>query len=152
MYDVKPITSPIPVDCGPTSLQMLLAFYGVDVPLEQLISECNMGITGCSMADVGRAARLHGIDTKYYQMDAEELIKQDRPAIIWWRYDHFCVFCGLNERGDVVICNPDRGRFGLDPDTFAALYSGRAMFNGCPNDLTGDYWGEHVVIPDYFKD
>lgn len=138
MYDVTPITSDIERDCGPTCLKMLLAYYGEDVPLSDLTRECKVGIVGCSGADLLRAGRVHGLDMKAFQMDAEDLIRQDRPAIIWWKYTHWCVMCGKDNDGNVVICNPDRGRFGIDPESFAVLYTGIAIFNGEPNDLPGE--------------
>lgn len=136
MFDVKPITSPKQVDCGATALQMLLAYYDIDVPLDQLIVECNTRIVGCSAKDLLRVGRAHGMtDMHAYSMDAGEVIKQDRPSIIWWRYNHFCVCCGMNEKGEVVICNPDRGRYPLDVGSFKSFYSGIALFNGEPHDL-----------------
>lgn len=132
MYDVKPITSPRPNDCGPTCLEMLLAYYGTEIDLETLIKECNPGIGGCSAADIMRVGNANGLDMRAYRMDAEELYKQDRPAIIHWKGNHFVVFCGLNDAGNPVICNPDRGRFGMPKRTFAAMYSGIALFDGVP--------------------
>ena len=60
MYDITPITSEHPTDCGATCLKMLLSYYGVDVPLDQLIEECHTGIVGCTARDVLEAGRLHG--------------------------------------------------------------------------------------------
>ena len=135
MYDVTPVTSKKQVDCGATSLKMLLAWYGQDVSLEELIAACRTRIVGCSAADLIRVGKSYGMDMKAFAMSAEELIRQDRPAIIWWRYGHWCVFCGQDDQGRVVICNPDRGRYGIDPGSFAALYSGVALFNGEPETL-----------------
>ena len=135
MYDVTPVTSPGQADCGPTCLKMLLAFYGQDVDLDALTRECKPRLIGCSGADLLRAGRAHGLDMRAYQMSAEELLRQDRPAIIWWIKNHWCVFCGQDGQGRAMICNPDRGRFGLDQGTFKALYSGIALFNGEPANL-----------------
>ena len=135
MYDVKPITSPKQVDCGPTCLKMLLAYYGQEVDLDQLIQECNTRLIGCTAKDVLRVGRDHGLDMRAYKEAAEDLLKQDRPAIIWWLYKHFCVFCGLNDEGRVVICNPDLGRYSMTPGTFASFYTGIAITNGEPQDL-----------------
>ena len=135
MYDVIPVTSKKPTDCGATSLKMLLAWYGLDVSLEELIAACRTRIVGCSAADLLRVGKSRGLDMKAYQMSADELIRQDRPAIIWWRYNHWCVMCGRDDQGRVVICNPDRGRYGIDQGSFAALYSGAALFNGEPEPL-----------------
>lgn len=136
MFDVIPITSEKQTDCGATCMQMLLAYYGQDVPLDTLIHECGTKVNGCSGGDLLRAARAHGLnDIIAYQMDAAEVARQDRPSIIWWTYNHWCICCGKNSNGDVVICNPDRGRFSIDPGSFASMYTGVAIFNGVPEDL-----------------
>ena len=134
MYNVIPITSPKHLDCGATCLKMLLAYYDTDVDLNTLIEECHTSISGCSAADIMRVGNLHGMEMHTYRMDAEELLRQDRPAIIWWKYNHWCVCCG-KDNGQAVICNPDRGRYHMPISTFAAMYSGVALFNGEPEDL-----------------
>jgi len=135
MYDVTPVTSRKQVDCGPTCMKMLLSYYKQEVDLNTLIRECNTRLVGCSGKDLMRVGKAHGLDMKCFQMDALELMKQDRPAIIWWKYCHWCVFCGLDESGQVVICNPDRGRYRMSQGNFASMYTGVALFNGEPHDL-----------------
>ena len=135
MFDVKPITSPKQVDCGATCLAMLLDYYALPWDLNELIVECDTKIYGCTAKDVLRVGRNHGLDMKAYQTDVDGVINADRPAIIWWRYNHFCVCCGTDENGQVVICNPDKGRYRMSKGIFASLYSGVALFNGTPKDL-----------------
>ena len=142
MYDVIPVTSPKNYDCGATCLKMLLAYYGIDVSLEDLIRECNTRMIGCSGGDLLRVGRAHGLeDMKAFRMDAVELIHQDRPAIIWWKYSHWCVFCGQDEAGKIVICNPDRGRYRMPASIFDAFYTGVSIWNGEP-ELNTDTEGE----------
>lgn len=133
-YDVTPIVSPKPTDCGATCLKMLLNYYGTDVPLDDLIKECKTSIAGASLKDVMICGRNHGLDMMAFRMDASELMKQDRPAIIWWMYNHFVIFAGMDE-GKVVICNPDKGRYRVSPGVFCSFYVGVAAFNGDPQDL-----------------
>lgn len=135
MFSVKPITSKNPVDCGATCLQMLLNYYGIDVDLKTLTRECETVVTGCTAAGIKRAAEKYGLEIHAYSMSAEELIRQDRPAIIHWRANHFCVFCGIDDEGKAVICNPDRGRYGIPVKSFERFYCGVALFNGEPKDL-----------------
>lgn len=135
MYDVTPATSPRQTDCGATCLKMILDYYGQDIPLSQLIKECNTRLIGCSAKDIIRVGKLHNLDMIAYQMDAEELMRQDRPAIVWWMYNHFVVFCGLDEDGKVVICNPDRGRYRVSKGIFRSFYTKVSIFNGEPHDL-----------------
>lgn len=135
MYDVIPVTSPKNYDCGETCLKMLLAYYGTDIPLEDLIRECNTRMIGSSARDLCCVGKAHGLDIKIFQMDAEELIRQDRPAIIWWKYRHWCVFCGQDEAGKIVICNPDLGRYRMSEALFASFYTGVSLWNGEPHDI-----------------
>lgn len=135
MYDVKPVVSKRSTACGASSLKMLLDYYGTDVPLEQLIDELNIRLVGCTGKDLLDVGRAHGLDMTAWRMDAEELMKQDRPCIVHWKQMHWIVFCGINERNQVVIANPSRGRFGLDAGTFAAGFSGTVLANGTPVSL-----------------
>ncbi len=135
MYDVKLITSKADMDCGPASLAMLLDYYGTEVPLDDLIEECHVRIGGCTGKDLLQVGRAHGLDMTSWKMDADELIRQDRPGIVWWTYDHWLVMCGMNDKGDVVIANPSRGRYAIDPESFSKLYTGICLFNGEPETL-----------------
>lgn len=135
MFDVTPVTSPKPTDCGATCLKMLLAYYGQDVDLDELAKKCNTRVIGCTAKDINVVGREYGLDMRAYKEDAESLMKQDRPAIIWWKYAHFVVFCGLDESGKVVICNPDIGRYRMSKETFACFFTEIALCNGEPQDL-----------------
>lgn len=149
MYDVIPVTSDKPLDCGPTCLKMLLAYYGTDVPLEQLTEECGITVAGCTGADLMRVGRAHGLDMQCFSMDAAELVRQDRPAIVFWKHSHFVVFAGREDDGRVWVCNPDRGRYRMTEGTFAAIASGLdahpgqviGIFNGEPHDLVATATG-----------
>lgn len=159
MFDVLPVTTGRATACGPACLKMLLAYYGIDAELEQLIAECGVGIAGCTAGDVLRVGRAHGLgDLAAYKMPPAELATQDRPAIVWWRNNHYVVCCGLDDKGDVVICNPSRGRFAIDLDSFCVLCTGLepgscvALCNGQPEDLPGpepdDYGARITALED----
>jgi ABC-type bacteriocin/lantibiotic exporter with double-glycine peptidase domain len=154
MFDIKLTTTNRQTCCAPTSLKMLLDFYGHDVPLDTLIDECGVSVNGCSANDVLRVGRAHGLENlKAYRMDADAVFRNDRPAIIWWRGNHFNVYGGLNDKGEPVLFNPCRGVYPIDRGSFIALYSGVALCNGTPSDiLPEDYFGEHEPEPDYFND
>lgn len=134
MFDIKPITSPNPVDCGATCLKMLLSYYGEEVALDQLIKECNTRFIGCTAKDILRVGNAHGLSMTAWSEEGKDLMKQDRPAIIWWLFDHFVVFCGLDDDERVVVANPDLGMYSMRADTFASFYSGVALTNGEPHD------------------
>lgn len=143
MYDVKPVTSPKPYDCGPTCLKMLLDYYGIDVPLEQLTRECAPTMVGTSAKTIMEVGRAHGLDMQTYSMDAAELVRQDRPAIVFWKYQHFVVFCGRDEDGRVSICNPDLGRYRMSEGTFATYATG---IDTHPGQVVGIFSGEPITL------
>lgn len=146
MYDIVLVTSKGDVDCGPACLAMLLNYYGEPVTLDEMIAECGARIGGCTGMDLLRVGRAHGLDMTSYRMEAAELIRQDRPGICWWTYNHFVVFCGWDGSGNVVIANPGRGRFALDPESFGKLFSGVSFWNGIPETLPED---EEATAQDY---
>lgn len=137
MFDILPITSTRATDCGPTCLKMLLSYYGVEVDLATLISECNTRLIGSTAKDILRVGRAHGLDMLAWREPAEDVFTQDRPAIVWWKYRHFCVYCGLDDDGNAVICNPDRGRYSVSRSVFKSFYSRVALTNGEPQDTEG---------------
>lgn len=143
MYDITPITSDKETDCGATCLKMLLDYYGIDVPLDKLTKDCNTRLIGCTAADVINAGRLHGVKMHAYKTDIDGVLNVDRPAIIWWKKSHFCVLCGVDDAGSIVICNPDRGRYRMSKSLFGAWYSGIALFIGEPEDIDG---GEVIEV------
>lgn len=153
MFDITPVTSNKDTVCGPACLKMLLAYYGVNVELDTLIKECGVSVNGCSAKDMLRVGKAHGLkDMAAFQIPAHSVLQNDRPAIIWWRFNHFVVLCGVNEKGEPVICNPGRGLYPIDVGTFSNLYSGIALTNGRPSDLIPeDYFGENEKEPDYFE-
>lgn len=135
MFDVKPVTTSKATACGAACMNMLLEYYGDHTPFDDLYTELGTGISGITAKDVLRVGRAHGLDMKSYKMDADEVARQDRPSVIWWKYNHFVICCGMNDAGQVVICNPSRGRYGMSLSLFSAFYSGIALFNGEPEDL-----------------
>lgn len=149
MFDVKPITSPVHNDCGATSLKMLLSYYGIEVDLETLVKDCNTTRRGCTGKDIAVAGRKYGLDMISWKEkgipfppsdpDAREIdvptLEEDRPAIIWWDFDHWCVLCGKDDDGKIVICNPDRGRYRMPESLFNFYYCGVSITNGIPERL-----------------
>ena len=136
MFDILPVVSPRSTDCGATCLKMLLAYYGQDVALETLISETNTRLIGCSAKDLVRVGSAHGLDMKAWQTPAADLYDDDRPSIVWWMYNHWCIYAGLDDDGRVVIVNPDKGQYRVSKGVFKSFYSGVQLTNGEPQEVT----------------
>ena len=97
---------------------------------DYLIAKLNERVEEVRLEDI-----LFPVSDEAFLQKRDELISQDRPAIVWWKYNHFCVFCGKDDKGDVVICNPDRGRYSLSVGTFKSFYSGVSITHGTPEVL-----------------
>lgn len=131
MFDVPVYTSPKVNDCAATCLKMIADYYDVEVgTIADLAKELNTRLIGCTALDLKNVAISHGMNFKAFNMEAEELYSETKPAIIWWKYKHFVVFCGMNDKDEPVIINPDRGRFSLDKGSFESMYTKVAIFNG----------------------
>lgn len=153
MYDVIPVTTAHPTACGAAALKMLLAYYNIEADLDQLVTELGIGVAGCTGNDIKRVGNAHGLDVRFYKMDADGVFATDRPLILWWRRKHFVVFCGMNKKGEPVICNPSSGQFPISVDAFKRLFSEIAFSNGKTDDIfPDDYFGENTPTPDYFDE
>ena len=152
MFEIPFTSQTRTTTCGPACLKMLLDYYGHDVAMDTLVEECHVSVDGCTATDLLRVGRANGLPSMAaYRTDAASVLRQDRPAILYWRGNHFLVYGGLNDKNEPVLYNPGRGRYAIDAESFSKLYSGIILSNGIPTDIPPeDYFGEHVVIPDYF--
>ena len=72
-------------ECGAASLSMILAHYGLWLPLEKLRQECGVNRDGSKASCVLRAAKHRGCDAKGYKMNADRLKEVGLyPSIIHW--------------------------------------------------------------------
>ena len=143
MFDIKLTTTKHQVACGCACLKMLLDYYGIDVNLDTLIEECGLSVNGCSMTTLMRVARLHGLNVVgAWRETPDDVFTQDRPGIVWWKFAHYIVYGGLNDKGEPVIFNPSCGKYAIDKETFAAMASSDmegtciVMTNGKPLNIT----------------
>lgn len=113
-------------ECGAASLSMILAHYGMWVPLEKIRQECGVNRDGSKASSVLRAARSRGCEAHGYRWMAETLRGKDRPLVIHWEFNHFVVLEGI--RGDTVYLNdPAVGRRTVPWAEFRTSYTGVSL-------------------------
>ena len=76
-------------ECGAASLGMVLAYYGLWIPLEKLRQECGVTRDGSKASCVVRAARARGCEAHGYRWDVDHLREMEYPLIIHWEFNHF---------------------------------------------------------------
>ena len=112
------------LECGAASLDMILAYYGKYLPLEQVRSDCGVSRDGSSAKNIVRAAKNYGMKTKALIIDAKGLKKEGTfPCIIHWNFNHFVVLDGF-KKDYAVINDPARGLIKVPMAEFEKAYTG----------------------------
>lgn len=93
------------MDCGPTCLRMIAAYYGRNYPLQFLREHSYLDREGVSMRGVVEAAEKVGLRTLAVKIpfsteNAEEadLFQAPLPVIVHWKQNHFVVLYKLNKK------------------------------------------------------
>lgn len=64
-------------ECGAASLAMILAYYGLWIPLEQMRQECGVDRNGSKASSILKAARKHKCDARGYRWSADLLLEKN---------------------------------------------------------------------------
>ena len=115
------------LECGAACLDMVLAYYGKWIPLEQVRLDCGVSRDGSTMKNIFIAARHYGMDVHGYRMEVEAL-KSDAffPCIIHWNMNHFVVLNGF--KGNRAVLNdPARGTVQVPMEEFNTSFTGMCL-------------------------
>ena len=112
------------LECGAASLDMILAYYGKWIALEQVRIDCGVSRDGSNAKNILKAARNYGLKAAGYRVTADALKTEvSFPCIIHWEYNHFVVLCGF-KGGKVYINDPARGNVVIPYKEFEKSYTG----------------------------
>ncbi|WP_280664213.1 MULTISPECIES: peptidase domain-containing ABC transporter [unclassified Kitasatospora] len=113
-------------DCGPTSLQMVLAYHGIDVGIEELRQQTNTGRDGVSARVLLEAGRRFGMPARAVRTTLDGLRRLPPATVLFWNFSHFVVL----ERATsdfVYIVDPALGRRRVSRDTADRSFTGVAL-------------------------
>lgn len=114
------------VECGAASLGMVLACYGLIMPLETLRLECGVSRDGSKAGNMVKAARRLGMEASGFRSSAEAVREKEFPLIIHWNFNHFLVLEGF--KGNKVYLNdPAAGHRTVTMEEFSASFTGIAI-------------------------
>lgn len=106
---------PDTMDCGPTCLRMIAAWYGKEFPLSELRERMPVDREGVSIYSIGQAAESLGLNTAAVQIPLQSegdnygLDRCPLPCILYWNQEHFVVLYDWGRNG-VRIADPATGK------------------------------------------
>ena len=112
------------LECGAACLDMIMAYYGLWIPLEQVRVDCGVSRDGSNAKNVLIAARNYGFEANGYRFEPEDLKKEGLfPCIIHWQFNHFVVLNGF--KGNYAYINdPARGLVKISEKEFDESFTG----------------------------
>ncbi len=110
-------------ECGAACLGILLAHYGRNVSAEELRAACRVSRDGASASDLVAAASTYGLKLTGWRMETDALSELDRPAILFWEFNHFVVLEGVR-RGRYYLNDPANGRRSVSAQTLDKAFTG----------------------------
>lgn len=97
------------MDCGPTCLRMVAAFYGKRYSLERLRERSFITREGVSMLGISEAAEKIGFRSICVQVSYEMLAEAPLPCIVHWNQQHFVVVYRTDKK-HVWVADPGAGK------------------------------------------
>ncbi len=112
------------LECGAASLDMILAYYGKRVPLEQVRLDCGVSRDGSNAKNILVAARNYGLNAKGYRYEPLTLKQNGTfPCIIHWNFNHFVVLDGF-KKNKAIINDPSKGKVEISMEEFDNSFTG----------------------------
>lgn len=113
-------------ECGAASLGMVMAYYGLFRPIEELRIRLGVARDGATAKSIVQAARSYGMKTHALKREPEQLKDMQFPLIIHWRFYHFLVVEGYYP-GGWYLNDPAMGPRTCDDHEFDESFTGVAM-------------------------
>lgn len=116
------------LECGAACLTMILGYFGLWVPLEEVRYACGISRDGSRASRIVQAARNYHFDAKGFLYSVEDVRERNQfPCILHWNANHFVVLCGF--KGEyAIIQDPALGPMRLTIEEFAESFSGVALY------------------------
>ena len=109
------------MDCGPTCLRMIAAWYGKRYSLEGLREKSFLTREGVSMLGISEAAERIGLRSMCVQVDYGKLLEAPLPCIVHWNQQHFVVVYRLDNK-HVWVADPGAEKLKYTKEEFCRCW------------------------------
>ncbi|GAA1935447.1 peptidase domain-containing ABC transporter [Kitasatospora viridis] len=113
-------------DCGPTSLQMVLAHHGIQAGIDELRRQTNAGRDGVSAQVLLATARRYGLTARGVRTGLDGLRRLPAATILFWNFSHFVVLERATE-SFLYIVDPALGRRRVPREAAGKAFTGVAL-------------------------
>jgi len=96
------------MDCGPSCLRMIAAFYGKTYSLQKLRQLAHITREGVSLLGLSDAAEAIGFRTIGARITIEQLSQAPKPCVVHWDQEHFVVVYKIR-KGKIYVADPAFG-------------------------------------------
>lgn len=113
------------MDCGPTCLKMVAAYYGRNYTIETLRRYSSYANDGVSLLGIAEAAEKTGFRCIGAQLTYQQLKEEAKlPCIIHWGQNHFVVVTDKISNKQVTIADPASGIIKVSRSFFESKWHG----------------------------
>lgn len=125
------------MDCGPTCLRMIAAYYGEEYSLDYLRANSYITKNGVSLLGLSEAAEKIGLKTLAAKLTYDQLSQRiPLPCVLHWNQEHYVVIYAIEKKTffrpveRVVIADPGHTLVRVDRDVFEKCWISSADKKG----------------------
>lgn len=114
-------------ECGLACLAMMVNSFGSNLDLATMRRQFLISPRGTSLADLVDYAKRMNCQADVCDMQSEDIIKFNKPCILYWRANHFVIFVGKTNN-KYKILDPASGIHFITQEELKTMFSGYAIF------------------------